>query len=120
MTTVETALPNSSFLRAANLVVPWVSLSVGLNIIVTSMICFRLLQMRAVVREALTSEMSRVYTSIAAILIESAAPFSIIGIGVVITTAQKGPPALVLSYIWGIFCVESLFLLSEYQEDELN
>jgi len=51
--------------------------------------------------------MSRVYTSIAAILIESAAPFSIIGIGVVITTAQKGPPALLLSYIWGIFCVES-------------
>jgi len=121
MTTVETALPNSSFLRAANLVVPWVSLSVGLNIIVTSMICFRLLQMRAVVREALTSEMSRVYTSIAAILIESAAPFSIIGIGVVVTAAQKGPLIFAFAYIWGMFCVGSFRSPHfELAEDEPN
>ena len=107
MTTVETALPNSSFVGSTHLIMPWVSLSVGLNIIVTSMICFRLLRMRALIKDALSPEMTRVYTSIAAILIESAAPFTIIGIGVVVTQARKSTVAFAFSYVWGAFCVES-------------
>jgi len=104
MTTVETALPNSSFAGTTHLIMPWVSLSVGLNIIVTSMICFRLLRMRALIKGALSPEMSGVYTGIAAILIESAAPFTIIGIGVVVTQARNTSVALAFAYIWGAFC----------------
>ncbi len=120
---VESALPNSSLLngRPVRLAVPWVSLSVGLNIIVTSMICFRLLRMRALTREVLTPEISKVYTSVAAMLIESAAPFSIIGIGVVVTAAQKGPLIFAFAYIWGMFCVGSFRSPHfELAEDEPN
>ena len=86
--------------------VPWVSLSVALNVIITSVICFRLLRMRALMREV-RPEMSKTYTSIVTMLIESAAPFSIIGIGLVVVAAQNGPLVDVFCYIWSLFCVES-------------
>ena len=109
-TIVETALPDRSVLRGGNpvhLVVAWASLTVTLNIIVTSMICFRLLRARALTLGALSPEMSRMYTSIVAILIESAAPFTIIGIGLVVTTAKNSPLTYAFADIWSLFCVES-------------
>jgi hypothetical protein len=86
--------------------VPWVSLSVSLNVLVTTLICFRLLRMRSLTREVLAPELSRTYTSVAAMLIESAAPFTALGIGLVVTEAQGGPLAIAFSYVWGMFCVE--------------
>lgn len=85
----------------------WVFLSVSLNVIVTLMICFRLLRMRALTREALSPEMSSIYTSIATMLIESAAPFSILGICLIITGALNEPFDAAFSLVWGIICVES-------------
>jgi len=85
----------------------WVSLSVTLNVIVTSMICFRVLRWRALTREVLTPKTSNMYTSIVTILIESAAPLSIVGIGLVITAAQNVPLLFAFGYVWSAFCVES-------------
>ena len=106
---MESALPSSSLPNPniARVAVPWVSLSVGLNIIVTSMICLRLLQMRALAREALSPEMSTMYTSVVAMLIESAAPNSIVGIGLIIVAAQNGPLISSFAFVWNVFCVES-------------
>ena len=109
-TIVETALPDRSVLNGGNpvhLAVAWISLSVSLNIIVTLMICFRLLRARALTLGALSPEMSGMYTSIVAVLIESAAPFSVIGIGLVVTTAKTSPLTYAFSDIWSLFCVES-------------
>ena len=110
---VESAMPGGDILngKPARFMVPWISLSVGLNIIVTLMICFRLLRMRALMREVLSPEMSSMYTDIAAMLVESAAPFSILGIGVVITAAQKGPLMFAFGDVWFMFCVEFNFSL---------
>jgi hypothetical protein len=69
-------------------------------------IWFRLLRMRALTREALTPEMSSIYTRIATILIESAAPFSILGICLIITCVLNEPFDAAFSLVWGIFCVE--------------
>ncbi len=109
ITIVESALPNSFLLhgKPANFGVPWVALSVSLNMLVTALICGRLLRMRAITREVLAPELSRTYTSVAAMLIESAAPFSALGIGLVITEAQGGPLAIAFSYVWGMFCVRA-------------
>lgn len=106
ITIVESALPNSFLLngKPANFGVPWVALSVSLNILVTTLICARLLRMRALTRGLLPPEMSRTYTSVAAMLIESAAPFSALGIGLVVTEAQGGTLAIAFSYVWGMFC----------------
>jgi hypothetical protein len=119
-TIVETALPDRSVLRGGNpvhLVVAWASLTVTLNIIVTSMICFRLLRARALTLGALSPEMSRMYTSIVAILIESAAPFTIIGIGLVVTTAKNSPLTYAFADIWSLFCVESKSSHAPFCED---
>jgi hypothetical protein len=109
ITLVEYAMPGTSLLagKPIHLVVPWVSLSVGLNVIVTSMICFRLLRMRTLVREVLSPEMSDTYTSIAAMLVESAAPFSILGIGLVLTAALRVLLVPAFGNVWTMFCVES-------------
>jgi hypothetical protein len=88
---------------------PWISLSVGLNIVVTSMICFRLLRMRAALHEVLAPKVARVYTNITAMLIESAAPISILGIGVVITSARNAALAFAFGYVLNAFYVESSF-----------
>jgi hypothetical protein len=108
VTVVEVALPPSYLLSGKLItVVPWISLSVGLNIILTAMICYRLMRMRMHMREVLPPELSRTYTTVAAILIESAAPLSILGIGVVVTAAQNGPLMFAFGYVWNMFCVES-------------
>jgi hypothetical protein len=86
--------------------VPWVSLTVSLNIIVTSMICFRLLRMRTLLRQVHGPDASsRMYTNLAAMLVESAAPFSILGIGLLVTLVQNGPLLYAFGYIWNVFCV---------------
>jgi hypothetical protein len=104
-------MPGSSYLKGKviHLALPWVSLSVSLNIIVTTMICFRLLRMRALMGEVLDPEMSRMYTSIAAMLIESAAPFSILGIGFIVTAARDEQFVFAFAFVWSMFCVESKF-----------
>jgi len=106
LTVVESAIPGTSMLKGKpiKLAVPWVSLSVSLNIIVTSMICVRLMWMRARLREVFAPEMASMYTSVATMLVESAAPFSILGIGLVVTAAQKGPLVFAFGYVWSIFC----------------
>ena len=85
----------------------WVVLSVTLNVIVTSMICFRILRVRAITRKVLPPEMSNMYTSTVTMLIESAAPLSIIGIGFAITAARNSPLLYAFGFVWAMFCVES-------------
>ena len=96
----------------------WFSLSVSLNVTVTSMICFRIMRMRALIRDVLSSEMSTTYTSMATMLIESAVPFSILGIGLIVTVALDVAPKLAFAYVWSTFCVEFQSLCVE--DDLLN
>jgi hypothetical protein len=56
--------------------------------------------LRSLTREVLNPELSMTYTSIAAMLIESAAPFTVLGIGPIVTEAQGGPLAIAFSYVW--------------------
>ena len=93
--------------KPINPIVPWVSMSVCLNVIITSMICFRLLRMRALMRKEQHPELASTYTSVATMLIESAAPFTLLGIGLVIVAAQNGPLVDAFCYVWSVFCVES-------------
>ncbi|KAJ4464868.1 hypothetical protein C8J55DRAFT_552851 [Lentinula edodes] len=106
ITVVESALPGAFLLNgtAANFGVPWVSLSVSLNVILTAMICGRLLMMRRMVRSSLSFELGNTYTSIMAILVESALPFSVVGVGFVITYAKNNPTSDAFAYVWGMFC----------------
>jgi hypothetical protein len=100
------ALPDLNLPIPLQYGVPWISLSVGLNIIVTSMICFRLLRMRALMRQVHGPELSSgMYTNLVAMLVESAAPFSILGIGFLVTLVRNVPLLYAFGYVWTMFCV---------------
>ncbi|EIM91774.1 uncharacterized protein STEHIDRAFT_46076 [Stereum hirsutum FP-91666 SS1] len=106
ITIVESALPGAFLLNgaAANFGVPWVSLSVSLNVILTAMICGRLLMMRRMTLSMMTPEMGNMYTGVMSILVESALPFSVVGLGFVVTYAKSSPTSNAFAYVWGMFC----------------
>ncbi|KAI0043707.1 hypothetical protein FA95DRAFT_1475919, partial [Auriscalpium vulgare] len=106
LTVVQSALPNAFLFdgHTAQLGVPWVSLSVSVNIVVTTLICGRLLYMRRAMHAARAPELAEMYTSIIAILIESAMPFSVIGIGLIVTYAKNDEFDIAFAFVWGMFC----------------
>ncbi|KAI0347948.1 hypothetical protein BDW22DRAFT_1350070 [Trametopsis cervina] len=121
---VESALPanNSFFVFAStvNFTVPWVALSTGLNIILTALISFRILRFRHQLLEALKADPKMVadyakdldtYTSIAAIVIESALPFSIVGLITSVLVGKGNDVASAFLIIWGTFAGVSPLLI---------
>lgn len=74
---------------AVNFAIPYWSISASLNILVTSMIVLRLLAIRSRTRAALSRYHARTYTSVAAMLVESAALYSITALLFIITYARN-------------------------------
>ncbi|KAF5329110.1 hypothetical protein D9758_017949 [Tetrapyrgos nigripes] len=99
---VQSAIPGSGIFaqQSVNFVIPWVSLTAGLNVILTALICVRLLITR---RDLLRAEVTeiKVYTSLVAILVESALPFSILGIIFAALLGKAVTVYVVLSVFWG-------------------
>ncbi|KAJ3574356.1 hypothetical protein NP233_g1829 [Leucocoprinus birnbaumii] len=74
--------PGGSFFggHTINFGIPYYSITIGLNIIITALICFRLLKMSRALGGVLGRESSDIYANVVAILVESAAPYSVVGI----------------------------------------
>jgi hypothetical protein len=108
----ESAQPGANFFRgkAVSFGVPYVSLTIALNIIVTSLIVIRLLSLRKRVRALLGPKHADMYTSIAAIVIESATPFTLLGIAYLITYQRHSNVSLAFVQVWGDFCVSATLL----------
>lgn len=81
--------PGKNLWTTFSFALPYWSLSISLNIIATGLIVGRLLLVRHRVRSALGEAHSRQYTSVAAMLIESAALDSIIGLIFIISYARN-------------------------------
>jgi len=105
----ESAQPGANFFvgHAVDFGVPYVSLTISLNIIVTALICGRLLSLRREIGKVLGPSHAKMYTSIIAILVESAALFTVFGIVYVIVYARKSQSSFALVQIWGDFCAIS-------------
>lgn len=107
MTVIKSAAPNSYFFKGAtvNFGVPWICLSVSMNILVTTLICTRILLVRHQVQASLGDNDMKLYTSIMAILVESSLPFSLLGVVFVVTYAMDLDISLAFANIWGVFAV---------------
>ncbi|KAH7881226.1 uncharacterized protein C8R40DRAFT_1157661 [Lentinula edodes] len=103
------AQPGANFFvgHAVDFGVPYISLTISLNIIVTGLICGRLLYLRNEVNKILGPTHAKMYTSIIAILVESAALFTILGIVYVVVYARKSQTSIALVQVWGDFCAIS-------------
>ncbi|KAG2091824.1 uncharacterized protein F5147DRAFT_642995 [Suillus discolor] len=109
MMVIESAMPMSNLWQgfAAQFGISWVALTVGFNIIVTALIVSRLLFFHRRVQSIFTDQQKSTYTGTVAILVESALPFTILGIAYLATYIQGVPSATAVGIIWGTFVVLS-------------
>lgn len=83
-------------------------LTIVFNIIVTAMIAVRLLSMHSRVNRVVGEAMTKKYTGLLAILVESALPFTLLGVCYLATYIREIPESLAFADIWG--ACELLFL----------
>ena len=88
--------------------IPYYTLTVSINVIVTVLIVYRLHKVSKVARETLGEESAKLYTGIAAMLIESAAPYSLTGIMFLIPYARGDAVAVAIGQVWAKFTVRDL------------
>ncbi|KAJ8076158.1 hypothetical protein PM082_022143 [Marasmius tenuissimus] len=103
---VQSALPGSSFFatNALNFGIPWISLTCALNVILTGLISVKLLWARRRMNRLLQSrELTDVYTGVVAILVESALPFSVLGIVFAVLLAKGNFAYAIFSAVWGAY-----------------
>lgn len=114
ITVVLSGLPNANLFQGTpvNFGTVWISATVGFNLIVTIMISTRLLMARKSLQAVGGPEFCNAYTGAVAILVESSAPFTILGIAFVALFATSMPEEFFFSNVWGSFCVSLLFFLS--------
>ncbi|KAJ6617494.1 hypothetical protein B0H10DRAFT_1797283 [Mycena sp. CBHHK59/15] len=103
--TIQSGLPGGDLFHgtAVNFGIPWVVLTITFNILVTGMIAVRLLSMHAKADKVLGTETTKKYTGLLAILVESALPFTLLGIGYLVTYTKEVPESLAFADIWGCF-----------------
>ncbi|KAJ6501621.1 hypothetical protein C8R47DRAFT_969868 [Mycena vitilis] len=105
----ESAIPGASFFAgdSVSFGVPYFWMTISLNIITTSLICGRLLAVRNRVRSILGEQYCQTYTGVVAVLLESALPFTVLGIIYVISYARNSPYSFAFLQIWADFCAIS-------------
>ncbi|KAL0063237.1 hypothetical protein AAF712_009839 [Marasmius tenuissimus] len=105
----ESARPGANFFKghAVAFGVPYMALTISLNIIVTLLICSRLIAVKNRLQNTLGPHHARMYTGVNAIMVESAAPFTILGIIYLITYARHSPTSIAFVQVWGDFCALS-------------
>lgn len=103
----SSAQPNANFFQGQSVSfgVPYVALTISLNVIVTLLICGRLLAVRNKVRAVLGAEHAKTYTNVASIIVESGTPFTILGIAYAVSYARNSPTSIAFVQVWGDFCV---------------
>ncbi|KAJ7071441.1 hypothetical protein C8F01DRAFT_434059 [Mycena amicta] len=105
----ESAIPGASFFSgdSVSFGVPYFWLTISLNIMTTGLICGRLLAVRHRVRAILGEQHCQTYTGVVACLLESALPFTALGIVYVIAYARNTPYSFAILQIWADFCAIS-------------
>jgi len=94
--------PNGNFFSHStiNWGVPYYSITIGLNIVITLLIVSRLLKLGKAVSRALGRDSAKMYTSVASMLIESAAPYSLVGIMFLVPFARNSMTAISFGQVW--------------------
>ncbi|KAL0066823.1 hypothetical protein AAF712_006226 [Marasmius tenuissimus] len=105
---VQSALPGSSFFegKAVSFAIPWISLTCSLNVLLTILITYRLVHARRYVRlgsSLQASDLVRMYTGPVAIFIESALPFSVLGVIFAILLGKGVAVYAIFSAVWGSY-----------------
>ncbi|KAF8803684.1 hypothetical protein BYT27DRAFT_7340507 [Phlegmacium glaucopus] len=110
---VISGLPNGNFFggRAVKVAVSYYVITICLNIILTALICGRLIRVSKSVSSILGEQTGKVYTGAAVILVESAALYSASGIMYLVPYALELPIADLFGQLWTKMSVISPLLI---------
>ncbi|KAH9922724.1 uncharacterized protein B0H18DRAFT_1183390, partial [Fomitopsis serialis] len=113
-TLIAAGSPNGDFFEgiAVDFGTSYYALTVSLNIIVTILICARMLYMSKGVSAVLGPENSKLYTGLTAIFVESAALYSLAGIMFIIPYARNSQTAIIFGDIYGdVSCLAPMLIV---------
>jgi len=102
---ISSGVPGGDFFagKAVNFGVPYYAMSIGLNILLTGLVCGRLVYLSRSVMNAMGSagtENARLYTGLMTIMVESAAPYSLLGILYLVPYALGSEIAIAFGQVW--------------------
>lgn len=99
---VTAGKPGGNFFggRTINFGTPYYAITISLNVIVTILISVRLLRLSRAISKVLGRDSSRMYTNVVAILAESAAPYSIVGLMFLIPYAMGSDISIGFGLVW--------------------
>lgn len=100
-------VPNADFFAglASRLDLSFRCVVIGLNVMVTVLICGRIIYFSKDLREVLGEDASRTYTGAVSIIVESALPYTLSGIAYVVTTGLNSPLSIFFLSVYGMFTV---------------
>ncbi|KAI0649022.1 hypothetical protein C8Q79DRAFT_1007597 [Trametes meyenii] len=108
MTLFQSSRPDASLWTTTTVQfsLPYFSISIGLNVMLTLLLVVRLLYMSYTARHTISEDHGRTYNSIAAMLLESATPYAVAGLIFIITYARNSNVQnLVLPVLSQIMCI---------------
>jgi len=102
---ISSGTPGGKFFsgKAVDFGTPFYSMAIALNIILTMLICGRLLHISRWVRKTLGHDASDLYTNVMSIMIESALPYSLCGIMFIIPYVRGSDTSIAFAQMWGKF-----------------
>ncbi|EPS93649.1 hypothetical protein FOMPIDRAFT_1153804 [Fomitopsis schrenkii] len=106
--------PSGNFFgaRAASFGVPYYVLTICLNILLTLMIVIRLTILARSVRETMGASAARLYTGVAALIVESAAPYAAMGIMFLVPYALGRDLSIGFGQVWAkLTCIAPTLII---------
>jgi len=98
--------------EAAHIVIAYFSTTIGLNVLLTVLICSRIIAQARRVRDVFGAEGARTYTNAAAVIIESALPYTAAGIATVVSMGLNSDSSILMGSFFGMFaCVSPQLLI---------
>ncbi|EMD31804.1 hypothetical protein CERSUDRAFT_119374 [Gelatoporia subvermispora B] len=98
--------------KAAQLGLAYYSTSIGLNVLLTGLICFRIVRYAHYVQPALGSKVARTYTGAASIIIESALPYTLAGIAYLVSYGMNSGISILMGAFYSMFaCISQQVLI---------
>lgn len=114
--------PNGDFFhgKTINFGTPYYTITIAFNITVTLLIVSRLRRLSKVVSGAIGPDSAKVYTGVASVLIESAAPYSLVGMMFLIPYAIGNGTAVSFGQVWAKIAVGPPLLHTNNTDDNKN
>ncbi|KAG9311996.1 hypothetical protein JVU11DRAFT_7268 [Chiua virens] len=111
--------PNTDFFAgfAANVGLAYFALTIGLNVITTSIICARIVSYARIMRNELGLEFASTYFTTASVIVESALPYTLFGIAFLVAFGMQSEFSVLLLSLYGMFtCISPQMLILRVAE----